>query len=55
MHPWVGAGPADRRHILSELGLKTIDELFASIPARVCVDGRDLPPAREEDWIRRTL
>jgi glycine dehydrogenase subunit 1 len=55
MHPWVGAGPEDRRHILSELGLKSIDELFASIPAGVCVDSLDLPPARDEDWIRRSL
>ncbi len=55
MHPWVGAGLEDRRHILSELGLKSIDELFASIPAGVCVDSLDLPPARDEDWIRRTL
>ena len=55
MHPWVGAGPEDRRHILSELGLKSIDELFASIPIGVCVDGLDLPPARDEDWIRRAL
>jgi glycine dehydrogenase subunit 1 len=55
MHPWVGAGPEDQRHILSELGLKSIDELFASIPAGVCVDGIELPPARDEDWIRRSL
>ena len=55
MHPWIGAGPDDRRHILSELGLKSIDALFASIPAGVCVDGLDLPPARDEDWIRRAL
>jgi len=55
MHPWVGAGLEDRQHILSKIGLKSIDELFASIPAGVCVDGLDLPPARDEDWIRRTL
>jgi glycine dehydrogenase subunit 1 len=55
MHPWVGAGPEDKRRILSELGLKSIDELFASIPATVCVDGLELPPARDEDWIRRSL
>ena len=55
MHPWVGAGPEDRRQILSELGLQSIDDLFASIPSGVCVDGIDLPPARDEDWIRRTL
>ena len=55
MHPWVGAGPEDQRHIRSELGLKSIDELFASIPNGVCVDRLDIPPARDEDWIRRTL
>ena len=53
MHPWVGAGEEDQRHILSELGLKSIDELFASIPSGVCVDGLDLPPARDEHWSRR--
>jgi glycine dehydrogenase subunit 1 len=55
MHPWVGAGPEDRRHILSELGLNTIDELFASIPAAVCIQGLGLPPARDEGWIRHAL
>jgi glycine dehydrogenase subunit 1 len=55
MHPWVGAGPEDRRHVLSELGLESIDELFASIPGGVRVDGLDLPPARDEHWIRRAL
>jgi glycine dehydrogenase subunit 1 len=55
MHPWVGAGPEDQRHILSELGLESIDELFASIPDGVCVDGLELPSARDEDWIRRAL
>ncbi len=55
MHPWVGAGPEDRRHILDELGLGSIDELFASIPAGVRIDGLELPPARDEDWIRRTF
>jgi glycine dehydrogenase subunit 1 len=55
MHPWVGAGLEDQRYILSELGLQSIDELFASIPSNVCVDGLELPPARDEEWIRRTL
>jgi glycine dehydrogenase subunit 1 len=55
MHPWVGAGPEDQRHILSELGLESVDELFASIPAGVCVEGLELPPARDEDWIRRAF
>jgi len=55
MHPWIGAGPEDQRHILSELGLQSIDDLFASIPAAVCVEGLELPPARDEDWIRRAF
>jgi glycine dehydrogenase subunit 1 len=55
MHPWVGAGPEDQRHILTELGLTSIDELFASIPTGVRVDGLELPPARDEGWIRRAL
>jgi glycine dehydrogenase subunit 1 len=52
MHPWVGAGADDRRQILSELGLKSIDELFASIPGGVCIDRLELPPMRDENWIR---
>jgi glycine dehydrogenase subunit 1 len=52
MHPWVGAGADDREHILSELGLDSIDELFASIPEGVCIDRLELPPMRDEDWIR---
>ena len=31
MHPWIGAGLEDRRLLLEELGLESIDELFASI------------------------
>ena len=55
MHPWVGAGEEDRRHLLSVLGLKSINQLFASIPSGVCIDGLDLPPARDEHWIRGAL
>ena len=55
MHPWVGAGPDDRRHILSELGLQSIDELFATIPAEVCVDRLGLPDARDEESVRQAL
>ena len=31
MHPWIGAGDEDRRHILKELGLDHIDDLFSTI------------------------
>jgi glycine dehydrogenase subunit 1 len=55
MHPWVGAGADDRKHILSELGLRSIDELFASIPEGVCIDRLELSPMRDENWIRGAL
>jgi len=55
MHPWVGAGLDDQRHILTMLGLKSVDDLFASIPAEVCVERLDLPPAQDEGGIRKTF
>jgi len=55
MHPWVGAGDEDQRHILKELGLESIDQLFASIPSSVCVDRLDLPAARDEESVRTSL
>jgi glycine dehydrogenase subunit 1 len=55
MHPWIGAGLEDRRHILTELKLPTIDALFASIPPEVCVEGVDLPAALDEESIRRSF
>jgi glycine dehydrogenase subunit 1 len=55
MHPWIGAGLEDRRNILAELGLSSIDELFASIPPEVCVEGVDLPAALDEESIRRSF
>ncbi|MGD8440417.1 MAG: aminomethyl-transferring glycine dehydrogenase subunit GcvPA [Holophagae bacterium] len=48
MHPWVGAGDDDRRRILAELGVATIDDLFASIPSEVCVDRVPIDDARDE-------
>ncbi|MCU0233848.1 MAG: aminomethyl-transferring glycine dehydrogenase subunit GcvPA [Thermoanaerobaculales bacterium] len=55
MHPWVGAGLEDRRNILAELGLNSIDDLFASIPAAVSIDRLELPPARDEESIKLAL
>ena len=55
MHPWVGAGDEDRRQILEELGLESIDQLFASIPAAVCVDALELPDAQDEESVRLAL
>jgi len=48
MHPWIGAGLEDRRRILDELGLRSVDDLFATLPAEVCVDRVGLPDARDE-------
>ena len=51
MHPWVGAGPEDIRRILDELGLSSVESLFASIPGEVCVDRVDLPEGRDESTV----
>jgi glycine dehydrogenase subunit 1 len=53
MHPWIGAGVEDRRAILDELGLESTNDLFATIPASVCVDRLPLPPAQDEETVRR--
>ena len=55
MHPWIGAGPDDCRHLLDELGLDSLERLFATIPQEVCVDRVDLPPGQDEDSVRRAL
>jgi len=55
MHPWIGAGASDKRSILEELGLGSIDDLFASLPAEVCVDRVTLPDAQDEVSVCRDL
>ncbi len=55
MHPWIGAGPEDRRNLLVELGLETIDELFDRLPEAVRIDRLDLPPAQDETALRRAF
>ncbi len=55
MHPWIGAGHEDRRHILDELGYVDADDLFATIPAEVRLDRLDLPDGQDEETVRRTL
>jgi len=52
MHPWIGAGDDDRRRMLAEIGLGSIDELFASIPSEVCVERLPIPDARDEAAVR---
>jgi glycine dehydrogenase subunit 1 len=48
MHPWIGSSADDRRAILEEIGLDSIDDLFAALPAEVRVDRLDLPPPADE-------
>lgn len=55
MHPWIGAGEEDRRRLLEDLGLRSIDELFVSIPDEVCIDKLELPPALDEESIRQRI
>jgi glycine cleavage system P protein (glycine dehydrogenase) subunit 1 len=55
MHPWIGAGDEDRQQILTELGLDSIDELFSSIPAEVCVDRLSMDDGRDENAVRSEL
>lgn len=52
MHPWIGAGPEDRRDLLAELGLDDIDSLFETLPESIRIDGLDLPPAQDETSLR---
>ncbi len=53
MHPWIGAGPEDRRNLLDELGFDTIDALFSRLPEAVRIESLDLPPAQDETALRR--
>jgi glycine dehydrogenase subunit 1 len=55
MHPWIGASPEDRRGILDELGLDSIEELFDTLPSEVCVDRVAIPAAQDEESVRRGL
>lgn len=55
MHPWVGAGFQDRQRLLEELGREEISDLFASLPEEIRIDGLDLPPAEDEESLRRSF
>src|SRR5687768_3955415 len=45
----------DRQRMLTSLGLDSVDELFADIPAAVRARGLDLPPALDELTLARRL
>ncbi len=55
MHPWIGVGEADRRRILDELGLDSVDALFETVPAAVRTDRLDLPPAEDEGRLMASM
>ncbi len=52
MHRYL-AGEADRRRMLAAVGAKSVDELFATVPAEVRAGPLDLPPGRSEEEVRR--
>ncbi len=47
--------PTDRQQMLAALGIDSIDELFADIPAAMRADGLDLPPAEDELTLAQRL
>ena len=53
MHPWIGAGPEDRRRIADELGIGEVTDLFDRLPSAIRIDGLDLPTAADEETLRR--
>ena len=53
MHPWIGAGPEDRRRILEELGASSVDDLFDRLPEQIRIDSLDLPPAIGEEQLQK--
>jgi len=55
MHPWIGAGREDREAILAELGLSTVDDLFAALPEAVRTDRLPLPGPRDEESVFEEL
>ncbi len=54
MHRYLG-GEKDRRTMLAALGVASVDELFATIPANVRIGELELAPARSELEVRREL
>ncbi|MCP4901522.1 MAG: aminomethyl-transferring glycine dehydrogenase subunit GcvPA [bacterium] len=51
MHSWIGAGPEDRKRILTELGCTSVDELFASLPPEICTDRLEMEDGCDESTV----
>jgi glycine dehydrogenase subunit 1 len=55
MHPWIGVGREDRRRVLDELGVDSVDDLFRSVPEEVCVERLQIPPGCDEATVTEEL
>ena len=54
-HPYIPNTDEDRRRMLDAVGVATVDDLFADIPAEFRIDKLNLPPAPSELDLSREL
>src|SRR5438034_9036788 len=54
-HPYIPNTDEDRRAMLARIGVASVDELFADVPAAFRIDGLNLPPALPELDLTREM
>ena len=54
-HPYIPNTDEDRRAMLDRIGVRSVDELFADIPAEFRISGLNLPPALPELDLTREM
>src|SRR5438128_7281920 len=54
-HPYIPNTEDDRRAMLDRIGVGSVDELFADVPADFRIDGLNLPPALPELDLTREM
>ncbi len=54
-HPYMPNTDEDRRAMLDAVGVTSVEELFADIPAQFRIEGLDLPPALSEPELLRQM
>ncbi|HXG41755.1 MAG TPA: aminomethyl-transferring glycine dehydrogenase subunit GcvPA [Dehalococcoidia bacterium] len=54
-HPYIPNTDEDRRHMLSVIGVESVEDLFADIPAGLRIDGLRLPAGLSEAELLREL
>jgi glycine dehydrogenase subunit 1 len=54
-HPYIANTDEDRARMLSAIGVASVDDLFADIPAEYRIDGLNLPPALSELDLMREM